>query len=100
MGRSVKVQAQPSASVTVTEEYSGGGYELAPDASSSVTQIVKADETEDDPVEPVTFSFTNVPDDSLIGGNGVINNIAPDGNGGWDWTQITESGSTTGEVME
>ena len=77
-----------------------GGYELAPDASSSVTQIVKADETEDDPVEPVTFSFTNVPDDSLIGGNGVINNIAPDGNGGWDWTQITESGSTTGEVME
>ena len=99
--KTVEVTGIPAgASVTVTEEYSGGGYELAPDVSSSVTQIVKADGTEDDPVEPVTFSFTNVPDDSLIGGNGVINNIAPDGNGGWDWTQITESGSTTGEVME
>ena len=99
--KTVEVTGIPAgASVTVTEEYSGGGYELAPDVSSSVTQIVKADGTEDDPVEPVTFSFTNVPDDSLIGGNGVINNIAPDGKGGWDWTQITESGSTTGEVME
>ena len=96
--KEVTVSDLPAGStVTVTEVYSGGGYEQESVAPDPAVIIIKADGTEG---APVTVTFTNVPDDTTTGGYGVINNIAPDSKGGWKWNQKTESGSPAGEVKE
>lgn len=96
--REVTVADLPAGStVRVTEVYSGGGYEQQPAEPNSAVEIIKADGTEG---APVTVTFTNAPDDTPTGGYGAINNLEPDGNGGWKWNLKTESGSAAGEVKE
>ena len=96
--REVTVADLPAGStVRVTEVYSGGGYEQQPAEPNPAVEIIKADGTEG---APVTVTFTNAPDGTPTGGYGAINNLEPDGNGGWKWNQKMESGSAAGEVKE
>ena len=96
--REVTVADLPAGStVRVTEVYSGGGYEQQPAEPNPAVEIIKADGTEG---APVTVTFTNAPDGTPTGGYGAINNLEPDGNGGWKWNLKTVSGSAAGEVKE
>lgn len=62
--------------VTVTEVYSGAGYELT---ASDGNAVITADEI-------ASTSFTNEYNGSWNGGYGVVNNYSPDENGQYVWT--------------
>lgn len=69
------------AAVTVTEIYSGAGYELTADSAKEQTVTILADET-------VETSFKNEHDGTPAGGHGVVNHFELDENDQYDWSQM------------
>lgn len=88
----VLVEGIPAGSeVTVTEVYSGAGYENT--GADSWTIVIVADQEQS---EPVRVSFHNTYDHRLNGGSGVVNQFsytAPedDGDGTWEWNQLRDN---------
>lgn len=72
------------ASVTVTEVYSGAGYELAEGSSAEQSAQVIADDI-------VSVTFQNEQDGTPNGGYGVVNHYSIDENGQWQWSQMADS---------
>jgi len=63
--------------VTVTEVYSGAGYQLTPGTAQTQSDEVEAADT-------VTFTFTNAPDGTDKTGYGILNTFTSDGTQ-WNW---------------
>lgn len=70
--------------VTVTEVYSGAGYQLTADSAQAQETQITAEDT-------AAVSFRNEHNGSTTGGYGVVNNYKVDENGAWQWTQAADS---------
>ena len=68
------------ATVTVIEEYDGSSYVLV---DHSEVPVIASAET------PLSFSFTNSPDE-FRPGEGVVNRFTHDETGDWPWSQIRD----------
>lgn len=86
------------AEVTVTEIYSGSGYQAT--GGKSRTVIIEADE---EGKEPVKAAFENEYDHRLNGGSGVVNHFeytkpetdgGESGSGTWEWEQMPDNADT------
>lgn len=72
------------ANVTVTEIYSGAGYEITADSASVQQVTITANET-------AQTHFRNAHDGTLQGGYGVVNNFRLNENDQYDWTQMMDN---------
>lgn len=78
-GMTVLVEGIPAGSqVTVTEEYTGAGYELVASANEGGTTVI-ADDT-------ISWTFTNDTDGTWNGGYGVVNSYNVDEHGQYQWS--------------
>ena len=90
---SVTIEDIPAgAQVTVTEVYSGAGYQTVGNDAVEVTII--ADGEED---SPVSVSFVNEPDNTFTGGYGAINHFSLDNTGLYQPSRLDAAGRVPAE---
>ncbi len=88
--KSAKVTDIPAgAKVTVTEVYSGAGYQLTSDPAVTIDRIVSG--------ETANASFTNDTNGKKQYGTGIVNHFHYDGTG-YTWTQLEDNSITENEA--
>lgn len=85
---------EAGSTVTVTELYSGAGYKIS--GSDTAGAVIVADGLEG---EPAQVEFTNVPDNTMTGGYGVINHFEQNADG-TDYTHSILDGGAVSAPAE